>query len=678
LRIKVRFFIILFSVVLSSLLVTSTISIGAFSTAMTNEIIKNIEEFTSLFINSVSSDSFNRIGELQNQVMQREGSLINFNDNIDFSLIKLDEDLNNEFSSLSYYNLEGLELASLNNTNNWFNLGYNISNTSILDNLIQGNMHQDSQIGQSSKTNDYFVVLSAPVYGRASGNISDVSNNKTIGIVVASYPVSDLLKGITNQIRDKNINLYLLSSNGTVVDSNLGSKITKSINTLHTDSSSFNSIAGFNFTDQLIFSRIKDSSKSIESGIYPHINRTDGNSIFVAAKEVMNDNTIIAGNVINNSSNNSISNGNNFFRGWILISEMDANTAFKEMFSLRDIFVIITFVILAAASLIALFVARSISTPLTKLRDSAKLIADGNLHSIIKPSSNDEVGDLAKQFEKVRQSINQFNENMSKKDIELQNINKELIEIEKKKDEFISMVSHELRTPLVPIRGYTEMLLKPKILGELNERQTKAIRSIYRNVEKQESLVEDILDVYKFDMGTINLSKKEVSVSNLIANTINDFKTIVEEKGVSIVAEVNTKTVNKIICDEKRIEQVLSNLIKNSLDFAPKKEGKILLIVEEEGKGEGEGKDDNNNNSKKHLVFTVEDNGKGIPEDKIDNLFKKFYQIDFGVTREHGGTGLGLVICKEIIDAHGGKIWIEEGSKNNSGGAVVRFTLPII
>ncbi|MBA3749893.1 MAG: sensor histidine kinase [Nitrosopumilus sp.] len=651
---------------------------------MTNEIIKNIEEFTSFFINSISSDSTQRFEELQEQLMLRSDRPNIFNDNINLSLIRLNEDLNRKFSSLSYYNLEGLAVVSLNNSNNWLNLGNNISDSPIFRDVLQGNFYQDSHIRQSFISKDFFVVLSSPVYGQVTENISDVSKNKTAAVVVASYPVSYLLKGINNQIQNKNINLYLLSSNGTVVYSNQGTKTSKTDEDLPAISYSSNSIVGLKFTDQPIFAKIKDSTHSIESGIYPHINGTDGNSIFVSAKEVMNNDSFVIGNGNNNNNNNNNVNGSNFSNGWILISEFDANTAFKSMFNLRDIFVIITIGIMAVASLIALVVARSISIPLTNLRDSAKLIAGGNLHSIIKPSSNDEIGDLAKQFEKVRQSILKSNDTMSKKDIELQKINEELIGIEKQKDEFISMVSHELRTPLVPIKGYTEMLLKPNILGVLNEKQRKAVVSISRNTEKQESLVEDILDVYKFDMGKITLSKKEISISEILNNTINDLKTIVEDNMVSsITAEVNTKTVNTIICDEKRIEQVLANLIKNSLDFIPKKEGKIVIRVEEEKQQNAttatnnqNNHNGNENNTPTYIIFTIEDNGTGIPEDKIDNLFKKFYQLDYGVTRKHGGTGLGLVICKEIIDAHGGKIGFVRNS-NIGKGTVVKFTLPI-
>ena len=144
------------------------------------------------------------------------------------------------------------------------------------------------------------------------------------------------------------------------------------------------------------------------------------------------------------------------------------------------------------------------------------------------------------------------------------------------------MITHELRTPLIPIKGYTEMLLKPKILGEINENQRKAIQSIYRNIEKEESLVEDILDVYKLELGKINLSKREVIISDLFTNVINDLKLMAEEKQISLISEINTKSGDKVYCDEKRIEQVLSNLIKNSIDFVPKKEGKIILRVDED------------------------------------------------------------------------------------------------
>ena len=158
-------------------------------------------------------------------------------------------------------------------------------------------------------------------------------------------------------------------------------------------------------------------------------------------------------------------------------------------------------------------------------------------------------------------------------------------------------------------------------------------------------MVEDILDVYKLELGKINLSKREVIISDLFTNVINDLKLMAEEKQISLISEINTKSGDKVYCDEERIEQVLSNLIKNSIDFVPKKEGKIILRVDEDNQV----RDINNDEMAYYLVFTVEDNGKGIPDDKIDSLFNKFYQMDSSATRKHSGTGLGLVICKGIM-----------------------------
>ena len=171
---------------------------------------------------------------------------------------------------------------------------------------------------------------------------------------------------------------------------------------------------------------------------------------------------------------------------------------------------------------------------------------------------------------------------------QLKQLNERLRYEDKAKDEFMSMVSHELINPLVPIKCFSDLLLKPKNLGELNEEQKGAVECIQRNEQKLESLVKDISDIYKFNMGKIHLLKKEIPILNLLTNVVNDLKTILEEKGVSIVTEVNTKTSSTIICDDRRIEQVLSNLIKNSVDFVPCKEGKILLKVEELGEDKKE------------------------------------------------------------------------------------------
>ena len=249
---------------------------------------------------------------------------------------------------------------------------------------------------------------------------------------------------------------------------------------------------------------------------------------------------------------------------------------------------------------------------------------------------------------------------------QLEYANEQLLATERAKEEFISMISHELKTPLVPLKGYAQMLLRPKFMGgaEVNERQKNAIDAMNRNIEKLQALVDDVMDVYKLDMGKLRFSMTDTDITKLINETISELRPLTLAKKIDL--NVDIKANGTVFCDPNRIEQVLSNLIKNSIDFVPDIDGKIAVRVQ---------KDDNDiNNDSKTTLFTVEDNGVGINPEKADKLFQKFYQIDTGPTRRHAGTGLGLVICRGIIEAHGGKIWLDNTFKT---GAAIKFTLPV-
>jgi len=248
----------------------------------------------------------------------------------------------------------------------------------------------------------------------------------------------------------------------------------------------------------------------------------------------------------------------------------------------------------------------------------------------------------------------------------LEYANEQLLVTEKAKEEFISMISHELKTPLVPLKGYAQMLLRPKFMGgaELNERQKTAIEAMSRNIEKLEALIEDVMDVYKLDMGKLKFSMTDTDITKLINETISELRPLAIARKIELTTEIIAN--GTVFCDPNRIDQVLSNLIKNSIDFVPDNgNGKINVRVQKE-----RGDDESDVN-----LFTVEDNGIGINPEKADKLFQKFYQIDTGPARKHSGTGLGLVICRGIIEAHGGKIWVD---KTYGSGAAIKFTLPQI
>ncbi|MEJ7641839.1 MAG: sensor histidine kinase [Candidatus Nitrosocosmicus sp.] len=274
----------------------------------------------------------------------------------------------------------------------------------------------------------------------------------------------------------------------------------------------------------------------------------------------------------------------------------------------------------------------------------------------------------------MKKEVHERTKDLSEANTKLEIFNKELLLSEKARDEFISMVSHELLTPLMPIKVYAGMLLKPKFKGTINETQEKAIRSISRNEMILENLVHDILDIYRLELKRLKISKSFVNIKQLVEQTIDDFKSIVESeyKVIELELDFNVKPETKILCDPQRIVQVINNLLKNCIDFVPPKNGRIVVRVEQH---EYEKKvTTDNGDTDGDILFTVEDNGFGIPPEKIGNLFKKFYQTDTSLTRQHGGSGLGLAICKGLVESHGGNIWID---KNYSKGASIKFTIPM-
>jgi len=231
----------------------------------------------------------------------------------------------------------------------------------------------------------------------------------------------------------------------------------------------------------------------------------------------------------------------------------------------------------------------------------------------------------------------------------------ELKKISKEKDEFSIMITHELKTPLTPIKGWCYALTHPKMLGELTDKQKKAVIIIDKNATDMSTIINNLLDVQKLEFNEINYNFVDTDTKKILAKIEDNFKFVMNEANIDFVCTCEDV---KIKTDETRIIQVLSNLLKNSVDFTPDTAGKIEVKAKKEG-------DD--------IIFSVKDNGIGISEENQKNLFVKFYQTDTSLTRKHGGSGLGLTICKGIIEGLGGRIWIE--SKEGKG-SIFYFTLP--
>ena len=225
-----------------------------------------------------------------------------------------------------------------------------------------------------------------------------------------------------------------------------------------------------------------------------------------------------------------------------------------------------------------------------------------------------------------------------------------LKEIQKMKDEFINVAAHELRTPIQPILGLSEVLYAK--IKDTEQRQL--LDTITRNAKRLQRLTDDILDVTKIESQSLKLSKERFNLNDLISNIIDGYRNYIEKDKVQVklLYEPNNKDNIYVEADRGRLIQVISNLLGNAIKFT--KEGTICIITEDK---------DN------QVVVSVKDTGTGIYPEILPRLFSKF------VTKSFQGTGLGLFICKSIVEAHGGKIWAENNSDRK--GAMFAFSLPI-
>jgi signal transduction histidine kinase len=634
LKIRSKLIIILVPLVSLSIFLISYLGLDNFTKTIQSEIITELKLVAINLMDKLSRQMFERTADIQ--FLSNSNILANpkftLPEKLDY--LRTMERAVKAYTSISLYDKNGIKIGDTRN----ILIGANDSQKTFFKNAIKGAPYYDSIPSLSESLKQYVIHFAAPIYDQ----------NRTIqGVVVESYPIdkiNDIFKAVKTSENQLNTELNpfkldLVSKNGTVIYSNYDRK-----SILHTKTE---------IQDLILKNPNQNNSFSI--------NAIEGKEILVSASQ-----------------------GNGYLdykgSGWTLILRENTDAIFGDIQKIINQFTIVSIIIVVISIIIILLIARNISLPLSKLMNKVIELGKGNYDTIIQIKSSDEIGELATKFELMRQDVNKVNKNLNiivkertkelekanddlkLKEINLHKLNEELILADMAKEEFMSMISHELKTPLVPARGYLELLLRQKKLGELNEKQKKFINIIYRNILKLEYLVNDVLDIYKLDIGKLRFFKKLVNVEELIKLVVSDSMVLTIDKNIILNFDIRTDNTISIICDQKRIEQVFSNLIKNSIDFVPPNTGKITISA------------DLMENNSSFVKFLVEDNGPGIPEDEADNLFQKFYQIDTSVTRKHAGTGLGLVICKGIIEAHGGKIWVD---KEYKFGACFIFTLPI-
>ncbi|MGH1395452.1 MAG: ATP-binding protein [Trichormus sp.] len=232
--------------------------------------------------------------------------------------------------------------------------------------------------------------------------------------------------------------------------------------------------------------------------------------------------------------------------------------------------------------------------------------------------------------------------------------------IERMKDEFISVISHELRTPLTSLHSALKILATGR-LGNLSQEGQQMLGIADESTERLVRLVNNVLDLQRIESGKVIMECQTCNAANLMIQAAEAMQAMAQQHEITLVKQPQDILV---WADADYILQALTNLISNAIKFSSPG-GTVWLTVELE--------DTSTQNLPKQVVFRVRDEGQGIPSDQLERIFERFQQVDSSDSRKKGGTGLGLTICRKIIEQHNGRIWAES---NPGCGSTFAFTLP--
>jgi signal transduction histidine kinase len=240
----------------------------------------------------------------------------------------------------------------------------------------------------------------------------------------------------------------------------------------------------------------------------------------------------------------------------------------------------------------------------------------------------------------------------------------------KAKSEFLANMSHELRTPLNHILGFTELVLS-KNFGDLNDTQEEFLNDVHGSSHHLLSLINDILDISKVEAGKLELQPSNVNLPDLLENCLIMIKEKALSHSIETVVNANG-TPNEIVADERKLKQIMYNLLSNAAKFTP--DGGKISISAQKYSPKSEDGINSESNSQEAIKISVSDTGIGIRHNDLNRMFNAFEQLDGSASRRFQGTGLGLSLSKQLVELHGGKIWAE--SKGENKGATFSFIIP--
>jgi signal transduction histidine kinase len=283
-------------------------------------------------------------------------------------------------------------------------------------------------------------------------------------------------------------------------------------------------------------------------------------------------------------------------------------------------------------------------------------LASGRFGGTIVVPNRDEFGELAARLTATSRELARLDSEQRRAAQELVALNAKLEQASKAKSEFLANMSHELRTPLNAILGFTEMLADG-LYGPVPAEFKEPLADIQTNGRHLLRLINDVLDLSKIEAGRMELAVEAYSAQEIVGMVRTSLRSLAEEKGLEFKTELDAGLPEVMLGDARRITQCLLNLAGNALKFT--KRGGVTIRVARDGEA---------------VRYSVADTGIGIPPEQLAEVFGEFRQVDATVTREFGGSGLGLSITKKFVEMHGGRIWVES---RLGEGSTFHFTIPL-
>ena len=291
-----------------------------------------------------------------------------------------------------------------------------------------------------------------------------------------------------------------------------------------------------------------------------------------------------------------------------------------------DAVVSIVLILLLTASMMIVWIYRSMITPLKKLQNAAENIKEGNLDFEIDVSGKDEISELCVTFEEMRQRLKDNAE--------------EKIRNEAESKTLISNIAHDLKTPITAVKGYSEGILDG--VANTPEKVDKYIRTIYNKANEMDTLINELTLYSKIDRNRIPYNFAKIQVSDYFKDCVDEIGLDLEQKGMGIAYYNYVDEEVQIIADPEQLRRVINNIIGNSIKYMNKSSGFINIRIKDVGD---------------FIQVEIEDNGRGIAQKDLPYVFDRFYRADASRDSATGGSGIGLSIVKKIIEDHGGKIW---------------------